>query len=558
MPEETLLSLFTVRSKRWIALAVSSAFLFGAASPVRAQVNLPSLGDAVSQDLDVGTERKYGDEVMREIRLDPDYLDDPVLQEYLVGTWVPLVAAARKLGNITDETSDRFAWQTFLVRDKTINAFALPGGFVGVNLGLIAMTGSRDELASVLGHELSHVTQRHIARRIAGDSRNSMLAIGGLILALLAATRGNGDAAQAAIVTSQAAAAAASLAFSRDMEREADRVGFQVMTTAGYSSAGMASMFERMEQATHLMDSGNYPYLRSHPLTTERIGDARSRVGTQDFVRPIGTPEHALMAARARVLMDPRAEAWLALQKLDAGTRDVPIDGKGLDQLGARYASAMASIKLRDWPRAEHAIDATEQQLHSMGDDARAGRVLVYLRAELAEARQQPGAGLAALDLLGPEHSRPMLMQRAELSLQDPNPATARASAEDLQTWVSLNPHDMLAWNTLAQLWDRLGQPLRAVRAQAEARAAAGDLTGAIDRLRSGLRLSRGHDADQIEASVIDARLRTLLYQRRQWLADIYPNGVPRGAEEPWSDDQASRSTKTRSINTSINMPHRL
>lgn len=527
------MALFSPRAKRLTALALSATLLLGAVSPAAAQVNLPSLGDAVSQDLDVGTERKYGDEVMREIRLDPDYLDDPVLQEYLVDTWNPLVAAARKLGNITDETSDRFAWQTFLVRDNTINAFALPGGFVGVNLGLIAMTGSRDELASVLGHELSHVTQRHIARRIAGDSRNSMLATAGMILALLAAARGNGDAAQAAIVTSQAAAAAASLAFSRDMEREADRVGFQVMTTAGYSSAGMASMFERMEQATHLMDSGNYPYLRSHPLTTERIGDARARVGARNFVRPIGTPEHAMMAARARVLMDPRAETWMALQKLDGGTRDVPIDGKGLDQLGARYASALASIKLRDWARAERAINADQELLRGFGDDARAERTLVYLRAELAQARQQPDAGLSVLATLGAERSRPMLMQRAGLSLEDPNPVSARDAADALQTWVSLNPRDMLAWNTLSQLWDRLGQPLRAVRAAAEARAAAGDLSGAIDRLRSGLRMSRGRDADQIEAAVIDARLRTLLYQRRQVMADLYPNGPPRGAEEP-------------------------
>ncbi len=548
------MALFTHRAKRTTALALSASLLLGAMSPAGAQVNLPSLGDAVSQELDVGSERKYGDEVMREIRLDPDYMDDPVLQEYLVDTWNPLVAAAHKLGNITEETADRFAWQTFLVRDPTINAFALPGGFVGVNLGLIAMTTSRDELASVLGHELSHVTQRHIARRIAGDSRTGMLATAAMILALLAATRGNGDAAQAAIVTSQAAAAAASLAFSRDMEREADRVGFQVMTTAGYSPAGMASMFERMEQATHLMDSGNYPYLRSHPLTTERIGDARARVGTRSYLRPQGTLEHALMAARARVLMDPRAESWLALQKLDVGAREVSGDARGQDQLGARYASALASIKLRDWDRAARTIDAADRLLAELGGDARAHRGFVYLRAELAQAHQHSAEGMAALDSLGPERSRPMRLQRAGLSLEDPSPLSARAAAEDLQTWVSLNPKDMLAWSTLAQVWNRLGQPLRAVRAQAEARAAAGDLSGAIDRLRSGLRMSRGKDADQIEAAVIDARLRTLLYQRRQVLAELYPNGVPRGAEEPYT----SRGAKTRSMSTSITMPHKL
>ena len=136
------------------ALVLSLGSPFGVVEPAQAQVSLPSLGDSVSQDLDVGSERRLGDQVMREIRLDPDYLDDPLLLEYLQGVWNPLVAAAEKLGNIGDETHDRFAWEAFLVRDRSVNAFALPGGFVGVHLGLIAMTVSRDELASVLGHEL--------------------------------------------------------------------------------------------------------------------------------------------------------------------------------------------------------------------------------------------------------------------------------------------------------------------------------------------------------------------------------------------------------------------
>jgi len=499
-----------------------------------AQVNLPALGDSASQDLDVGTERRLGDQIMRQIRPDPDYVDDPLLQEYIEQLWKPLVLAAKQQGHISDETGDRFAWEIFLVRDRSINAFALPGGFVGVHLGLIAMTGSGDELASVLGHELSHVTQRHIARRIAGDSRNTLLATAAMIAGLLAASRGNIDMANAAIVGGQAAAAQASLNFSRDMEREADRVGFNVMTQAGYAPAGMMSMFERMEQANHLMDSGNYPYLRSHPLTSERIGDARLRMGAAEFQRPRGLAEHALMAARSRVLMDARAEAWAQLQNLDAGARDVSSGpNKGFEQLGARYASALASIKMRDWARAEAALRSAEQMLPSLGGDARAARALVYLRAELAQAREQASTGLAVLAPLAGERSRVLLLQRARLAMVDTSQASSRDAAEDLQTFVSLNPHDVLAWSQLSQLWDKLGQPLRAVRAQGEARAAAGDLNGAIDRLRSGLRLSRGREADQIEASVIDARLRTLLYERRQLLAEMYPRGAPPGAELP-------------------------
>ena len=505
------------------------------APPSAAQVNLPSLGDSVSQDLDVVSERKFGDEIMAEVWADPAYVDDPLLQEYVEGIFRRLVASSRKLGNITDETVDHFAWQPFLVLDKSINAFALPGGFVGVHLGLIAMTGADDELASVMGHELSHVTQRHIARRIVGDSRNGLLATAGLIAAVLAAARGSPDAAQAAIMTSQAAAQAASLAFSRDMEREADRVGFQVMVGAGYSPSGMSSMFERMEQAFNLSDSGDYPYLRTHPLTSERIADARARIGAAPYVRPTGTPEHAMLAARARVLMDPRAVPWRALQDLDRGTRDQAGDAPLLDQLAARYASALASIKLRDFDRSARAIDAAQTLLAQLPDSAdrggRGARDLVFLRAELAEARGDAAAGFAALQTLGADKSRPLLLERAALALVDRDPAPARAVAEDLQTFVALHDKDILAWAELARLWTRLGHTLRSVRAQAESSLAAGDLNGAIDRMRSALRMSSARDADQYEAAIIDARLRTLTYERRRLLKERYPNGVPGGGE---------------------------
>ena len=182
---------------------------------------------------------------MREVRRDPAYLDDPVLQEYLLSIWQPLVAAARQQGDITPDIEANFAWEAFLVRDRSVNAFALPGGFVGVHLALIALTGAADELASVLAHELTHVTQRHIARSVTASSRQSLLALAGMIVGLIAASRANSpDAAQAAIMGSQAAAIQGQLNFSRDMEREADRIGMSVLGQAGFAPSGMARMFE--------------------------------------------------------------------------------------------------------------------------------------------------------------------------------------------------------------------------------------------------------------------------------------------------------------------------
>ena len=271
---------------RWRRRVVAALCAFalagpGAPSPVGAQNTLPALGDTDSADFTIGTEKKLGDEIMREIHADPDYVDDPLLFEYLLTVWNPLVAASRSLGNITSDIDTRFAWQPFLVRDPSVNAFALPGGFVGVHLGLIALTTSRDELASVLAHEMSHVSQRHIARSISGDSKRSIVGLAALVLGLLAASRStNPDAMSAVVAGTQAATIQGQLNFSRDVEREADRVGFQVMTAAGFAPGGMAAMFEKMDLSSRLNDFGGFPYLRTHPLTVERIGEARARAAS--------------------------------------------------------------------------------------------------------------------------------------------------------------------------------------------------------------------------------------------------------------------------------------
>src|SRR5450830_1208805 len=199
------------KQKRALALvskAQAAIFLiaFGVVSPLalRAQVvpavmppvssQLPTLGD--SGDMGSAAERRLGDRIAREIYRDPDYIDDPVLVDYVQGIWQPLLAAARARGNLSLELAERFAWEFMLGRDRTVNAFALPGGYFGIHLGLIAIVSSRDELASVLGHELSHVTQRHISRLIAKQSQQAPWMIGAMILGALAASK-NADAGNA-------------------------------------------------------------------------------------------------------------------------------------------------------------------------------------------------------------------------------------------------------------------------------------------------------------------------------------------------------------------------
>ena len=493
-----------------------------ALSPAWAQTRLPGLGDQISDSFGVSTERKLGDQIMRQIRVDPDYLDDPVLVEYVQSLWKPLVAAGRQRGEIELELDQKFAWEVFLVRDRSVNAFALPGGFVGVHLGLIAMTATRDELASVLAHEMSHVTQRHIARGMVHSQRQSIMSVAAMILGVLVASRANsGNGASAVVAGGQALAVQNQLNFSRDMEREADRIGFAVMTSAGYAPGGMAAMFEKLDQASRLNDSGGFPYLRSHPLSTERIGDARSRLGTAPPVPPASALTHAAAQGRARVLMDTRTVALTRWQN-----QSVDATASVHDQLVTAYAKGLAHTLGRNWQQADAAIDLALGLVRgSPRSDAAAERAVVLLAAQ---SQLERGNAAQAAALLQPYadsalESRPVLLLLAQAALAGKDPAALRRSAEDLQAWTSLHPDDAAGWLTLSRIWTQNGFRLRALRAEAESRVALGDYVGASDRLRAGQRAARSAgNADFIEASVIDARLRDIERLRRE---DERPEG---------------------------------
>jgi beta-barrel assembly-enhancing protease len=498
--------------------------------PAWAQNQLPSLGDAATEDFGVGAELRMGEQIMREIRRDPDYLDDPVLLDYMQSLWQPLLQRSRALGHIGADIDQRFAWEPFLLRDRSVNAFALPGGYFGTYLGLIAITATRDELAAVLAHEITHITQRHIARRFTNSKQQTLIGVAALILGVLAASRARSvDGANAAIIGSQAAAVQGQLNFSRDMEREADRIGFAVFTGAGFAPAGMAAMFEKLDQSSRLNDNGGYPYLRSHPMTTERIGDARARLGTAPVVAPVSSLDHAVAQARARVLMDPRVDALRRWQAQDAPTPSASVT----ERLSALYASALASTLLRDWARADAALAGAQALTRETGNSAgnsatslRAARDVALLAAQSLLERGEPVRAAAVLQPIAADVSRPVTLMKAQVALAAAGPAvpnaastdpTLQRSADALQTWVALHPQDAAAWALLGQSWARLNQPLRSLRAEAESRAAIGDLSGAADRLRAGQRRARdGGAVDFIEVSVIDARLRTIEAQRRQ------------------------------------------
>ena len=483
------------------------AFLPQAVLPVQAQPQLPALGDG--GDMTVSAERRLGDGIIRHLYRDPDYIDDPVLVEYVQTLWQALLAAARERGELPPELDERFAWEVLLGRDRTVNAFALPGGYLGVHLGLIGVVASRDELASVLAHELSHVTQRHIARLITQQNRQTPLMIGAMILGALAASK-SPHAAQALAMGGQALVVQNQLNFSRDMEREADRVGYGLMAPAGFAPQGFAAMFEKLQQANRINDNGSWPYLRSHPLTTERLADVQSRQ-LQVMPAPPPTLEHALLAARARVLAQPGVEVlrqWMA-EPEGGGFAALPAARRA----AALYAAVLAASQLRE-PAVARALQP--RLLQAVQGDAAALRQARLLAAEVELAA---GDAASAWRLVPAGEQRPERMLRAQAGLRA---GQVGDLAGPLQTWVALHPRDAGMWQLLSSVWQAQGQPLRAVRAEAEAHAARYDYAAAVDRFKAGQDLARQSRtaADHVEASIIDTRLRAVESLLREQAAE--------------------------------------
>ena len=473
---------------------------------------LPALGEG--EAISLTAERQLGDRIVRELYRDPDYLEDPVLDEYIQKLWTPLVQAAAARGDLSPELRERFAWRILLGRDRSVNAFALPGGYLGVHLGLIAVVTSRDELASVLAHELSHVTQRHIARSMEAQGRMTPWVIGSLILGALAASK-SPQATQALVVGGQAAAIQSQLSYSRDMEREADRIGFGVLSDAGYDPRGFVTMFGKLQQAAGVNDSGAFPYLRSHPLTTERMADMQSRIplgtgsnmGQQDF-------EQAMVSARARVLSQSRVDNLRAWTQLPT---HLPAQATEAQKAGSLYAAVLAHMLLREPQAATQHWQSLQAltQPHSV-----AARLTRLLGAELMASQGEHAQVVQSLQpsSMVAQWPRTELITTAQALVRLPGHPSTPGVVQQLRLWVQGTPHDAQAWNLLGALLATQGQALASLRAEGEAQLVRMDLQGALDRFRAAqdvARQGRLLAGDHIEASIVDTRVREIQSRMR-------------------------------------------
>jgi beta-barrel assembly-enhancing protease len=465
---------------------------FATEAPVPTQklpdfLTLPDFGDPSGALISPIEEQQLGAEFMRSIRRSAKVIDDPQVEEYIQDLGYRLVAGA-------DPQPYRFTY--FVVRDPEINAFAGPGGYIGVNSGLILLAQSESELAAVLAHETAHVTQHHLLRTFAKESRISVPTMAALLAALVLGSH-SPQFAEAAIASTMAGSQQLQINFTRENELEADRVGMQILVSAGYDPRNMAAFFEKLQKATRFDESGVPKLLLDHPVTSERIAYSSSRAEQYPHITPPDDLPFELIRAKLRVITaDDPAQV---VQYFESALKQKTYT----HEQAARYGYALALL-------GNDQIDQAHEQIKWLLE--KSPNRIPYLIAE-AQLESAVGKGKDALKIysdalqLYPRHY-PLTILYSEELLHEGQAATAR---QLLQEYLRHRDARPLVYKLLAQSENDEGSPIESEQALAEYDYLNGQTQSAIDHLNRALRMTKKDDF--YHASRIEARLKELKQQ---------------------------------------------
>ncbi len=477
-----------MRTPVCLTMSLLCAALFSLSAVGQAD-ELPELGEAARAEFSSQLERRIGERIMNEIRLrEPSYVDDADINDYLNRLGRRLVSAS------SDPLSD---CQFFAVRDSMINAFAMFGGFIGVNTGTLLTAQSESELAGVLAHEIAHVQQNHLARNLAREKQNSLAMMIAMAVGVLAA-RSNAQIANATIASAQAGAIQSQLAYSRDFEREADRLGFQTLSQAGFDAHGMGDFFGRLHQAGRVYENNAPVYLRSHPLTIERLSDMQNRLQGASYRQVADSLDFHLVRAKLRVQGGAPGEQ---AKELAVQLREK----KYASEVATRYGLSYALLQAKQASAAQREMEALlvlkpasplvgrlrADIRRALGDTA--GAIAIYREAlQRFPQAKSLAYGYADALLAGKQYDQGLGFLSAQLAT-DANDAQLHA----LQ----------------AKTFAAAGKRLQQHRAQAEAYLRQGQLGAAVEQMTLA---QQAGDGNFFEQSTVDAQLREM----RKLLAD--------------------------------------
>jgi predicted Zn-dependent protease len=463
---------------------------------------LPDLGDAAQSIMSPAQERRIGETAMKQLRAAGGYLDDPEVNDYLNELGQRLVAV---------RNDGRYDFHFFAVPDPSINAFAMPGGFIGVNTGLILLTQSESELASVLAHEITHVTQNHMARFLDQQKNSLLMSLAALAIALVAAksnSSSSGDVIGAALTSAQALSIQNQLNFTRENEYEADRIGFQRLDAAGFDVSSAASLMERLQKSSRFAD-GNVPtYLRSHPITYERIAEAQSRAQTRPYRQVADSLDFQMVRAllRSYVGRADEAVAWF---------ENAIAERKYNSEVAVRYGLVASLLRDAKIPRAKRELTTLERIAppHPM-IEAMAGHVLL----EAGEPDKAAARFEAALARYPTKMQLVYDYPEALIAAGKPAEATAFTESQLLRF-----PLDGRLHRIASKAYAEQGRRLKQHQHLGEYYAWQGNLRLAIDQLELALKAG---DANFYESSVVETRLRALRREQDEQKKEGFGRGV--------------------------------
>lgn len=541
-----------------LVLPVAAAMLALASLCAPAQDSrLPEIGSSAGTVLGPAQQREYGQMLLAQLRHYDYVLDDP-----LVDGWV------RSLGNRLGASSDdpRQPYTFFMLKDRSVNAFATLGGYIGTNAGLVLTAGSEDEVAAVLSHEIAHVTQAHVLRgveRAQKDSIPILLAmLGAIAVASQSSSNSSDDAAMAAMASAQGLMAQRQIDYTRSNESEADRLGIRTLARSGYEPGAMADMFSRMQAMSRTNQGGERErtpdYLKTHPVTTTRISEAKQRAEQleKDSIRVTTSTPTTTRTERvdrnAITFPNPAPPALdlgnpLLPSSLQLSVEDLSRGGTGqfgwarerLRVLSANtpqdaireYESLRRAGKLDDTQRYGLALArlragqgaAAAAELSTLLDE-HPGDVWVTLALAQAEARAGKAAAVdARLDALVERmpNNRAVALTYAGILGERNTPAAGRRAQAVLRPLLGSSADDPVFQRTFARASEIAGDPVRAGEAYAEAAYLNGRAEQALVQLNT---LKKRNDLDYYARARIDARISAItpvvLELRRQGIRD--------------------------------------
>lgn len=455
-------------------LAGVLALLVAAAGANGDDFNLPDMGSPADALLSKSMEAQIGRAIMRDIRGSGMVVEDPQIAEYINEIGYRIAAQ-------TNDGDHEFTF--FVVDDDRINAFALPGGYIGVHTGLIEASRNEDELAGVIAHEVAHVTQRHIARAIHASSRQSILSTALMLGAMiLGAAGGDSDIVQAGMAMSQGGAVQQQINFTRSNEYEADRIGIRALTDAGFDPYGMASFFEVMSrQDTSSPDSRIPDFLRTHPVTTERISEARARAGDYERINSVDSQSYGI--ARSRIVV----------QRFDTAKKSVEYferEPYPRQSESERYGRAVAYQRDGRHADANKIFeDLIDEDQSIIAYHIGLGQTQLALE-DYASSQQTFSRAIRLFP-----RNVPLVIHYAEALLQTGNPGEAHAILLDLLNNVPPTPEQV---RLIAKAANEAGDVAEAMYYMSEFRLMTGDLIGGIGFLQQALALPELQEIQRI------------------------------------------------------------